>query len=80
MYLLMNFLITLVGHTCNYAIVMAQLYTKEKCYGIHSFIVQIRDEETWQPMPGNLMINYYTFHNISKLINMMYCDFRYYSW
>ncbi|VVC41119.1 Acyl-coenzyme A oxidase, N-terminal,Acyl-CoA oxidase/dehydrogenase, central domain,Acyl-CoA [Cinara cedri] len=41
-----------LGHTCNYAIVMAQLYTQGKCHGIHSFIVKIRDEETWKPMPG----------------------------
>lgn len=32
---------------------MAQLYTKGKCYGIHPFIVQLRDDDTWMPMPGN---------------------------
>ncbi|XP_050548999.1 probable peroxisomal acyl-coenzyme A oxidase 1 isoform X2 [Daktulosphaira vitifoliae] len=41
-----------LGHTCNYAVVVAQLYTQGKCHGIHPFIVQIRDEETWMPMPG----------------------------
>lgn len=31
---------------------VAQLYTKGKCYGTHPFIVQIRDEETHMPLPG----------------------------
>lgn len=41
-----------LGHTANYAIVVAQLYTKGKCHGIHPFIVQLRDTETHQPLPG----------------------------
>ncbi|KAK4320234.1 hypothetical protein Pmani_008885 [Petrolisthes manimaculis] len=41
-----------LGKTVNYAVVMAQLYTQGKCHGVHPFIVQIRDEETHQSMPG----------------------------
>ncbi|KAF4526154.1 hypothetical protein B566_EDAN008190 [Ephemera danica] len=41
-----------MGHTANYAVVAAQLYTKGQCHGIHFFIVQIRDEKTYQPLPG----------------------------
>ncbi|XP_042211127.1 peroxisomal acyl-coenzyme A oxidase 1-like isoform X2 [Homarus americanus] len=41
-----------LGKTVNYAVVMAQLYTKGTCHGIHPFIVQLRDEETHQSMPG----------------------------
>lgn len=41
-----------MGHTANYAIVIAQLYTQGKCHGIHPFIVQLRDEETHKPMKG----------------------------
>ncbi|CAL4062320.1 unnamed protein product, partial [Meganyctiphanes norvegica] len=41
-----------LGKTVNYAIVMAQLYTKGKCHGPHPFIVQLRAEETHQSMPG----------------------------
>lgn len=41
-----------VGHSSNYAVVVAQLYSKGKNHGIHPFIVQLRDEDTWQPMPG----------------------------
>lgn len=41
-----------LGHTANHAVVVAQLYSKGTCYGIHPFIVQIRDEETHQPLPG----------------------------
>lgn len=36
---------------------MAQLYTQGQCYGIHPFIVQLRDKETWEPMPGNKITN-----------------------
>ncbi|XP_018576010.1 probable peroxisomal acyl-coenzyme A oxidase 1, partial [Anoplophora glabripennis] len=41
-----------LGHSANYAIVFAQLYTQDKCHGIHAFIVQLRDEETHDPLPG----------------------------
>ncbi|KAJ0182750.1 hypothetical protein K1T71_002119 [Dendrolimus kikuchii] len=41
-----------LGHTANYCILIAQLYTKGECHGIHAFIVQLRDEETHMPVPG----------------------------
>nr|XP_032529066.1 probable peroxisomal acyl-coenzyme A oxidase 1 [Danaus plexippus plexippus] len=41
-----------LAHTANYAIVMAQLYIKDKCYGMQPFMVQLRDEETHMPLPG----------------------------
>ncbi|KAG5679146.1 hypothetical protein PVAND_008737 [Polypedilum vanderplanki] len=41
-----------MGHTANYAIVIAQLYSLGKHHGIQPFIVQLRDEETHKPMPG----------------------------
>ncbi|XP_023945597.2 probable peroxisomal acyl-coenzyme A oxidase 1 [Bicyclus anynana] len=41
-----------LGQTANYAIVVAQLYTKGECHGVHLFIVQLRDEETHMPLPG----------------------------
>lgn len=41
-----------LGHSSNYAIVMAQLYSKGQCHGVQPFIVQLRDEETHMPMPG----------------------------
>ncbi|KAF2885800.1 hypothetical protein ILUMI_20383 [Ignelater luminosus] len=41
-----------LGHTANYAVVVAQLYTQGKCHGIHPFIVQLRDEETHMPLHG----------------------------
>lgn len=41
-----------LGHTANYAVVVAQLHTQGVCHGIHPFIVQLRDEETHKPMPG----------------------------
>ena len=41
-----------VGKTANYAVVMAQLHTQGKCEGPHPFMVQLRDEETHEPLPG----------------------------
>ncbi|XP_063611858.1 peroxisomal acyl-coenzyme A oxidase 1-like [Penaeus indicus] len=41
-----------LGKTANYAVVMAQLYTKRQCYGPHPFLVQLRDERTHQSLPG----------------------------
>ncbi|KAK7086977.1 Acyl-coenzyme A oxidase (Acyl-CoA oxidase) [Halocaridina rubra] len=41
-----------LGKTSSYAVVMAQLYSKGKCYGPHPFFVQLRDEKTHRSMPG----------------------------
>lgn len=41
-----------MGHTANYAVVVAQLHTKGEFRGLAPFIVQVRDEETHMPMPG----------------------------
>ncbi|XP_046383473.1 probable peroxisomal acyl-coenzyme A oxidase 1 [Ischnura elegans] len=41
-----------LGHTANYAVVVAQLISKGEKYGIHPFVVQLRDENTHMPMPG----------------------------
>jgi len=41
-----------LGHTANYAVVVAQLYSKGQCYGIHPFIVQLREEDTHMPLKG----------------------------
>ncbi|XP_058460945.1 probable peroxisomal acyl-coenzyme A oxidase 1 [Malaya genurostris] len=41
-----------LGHTVNYAVVMAQLYSNGKCHGVHPFMVQLRDEDTHMPLPG----------------------------
>lgn len=41
-----------LGQTANYAIVVAQLYTQGIHRGIHLFMVQLRNEETHEPLPG----------------------------
>ncbi|KAH8401927.1 hypothetical protein KR009_008720, partial [Drosophila setifemur] len=41
-----------LGHSSNYCMVMAQLYTNGKAKGPHMFFVQVRDEETHEPLPG----------------------------
>ncbi|XP_035225882.1 peroxisomal acyl-coenzyme A oxidase 1-like [Stegodyphus dumicola] len=41
-----------LGKTANFAIVQAQLYTKGRCYGLHPFMVQIRNRDNHEPLPG----------------------------
>lgn len=41
-----------MGHTSNYAVVIAQMYSLGKHHGIHTFMVQLRDLETHHPLPG----------------------------
>nr|KAF6286666.1 acyl-CoA oxidase 1 [Pipistrellus kuhlii] len=41
-----------LGKTSNHAIVLAQLYTQGKCYGLHAFIVPLREIGTHKPLPG----------------------------
>ncbi|XP_042558539.1 peroxisomal acyl-coenzyme A oxidase 1 isoform X2 [Dipodomys spectabilis] len=41
-----------LGKTSNHAVVLAQLYTQGKCYGLHAFIVPIREMGTHKPLPG----------------------------
>ncbi|ELK36950.1 Peroxisomal acyl-coenzyme A oxidase 1 [Myotis davidii] len=41
-----------LGKTSNHVIVLAQLYTQGKCYGLHAFIVPIREIGTHKPLPG----------------------------
>lgn len=41
-----------LGHTANMVVVLAQLYIHGKHYGLQSFLVRIRDEETHKPLPG----------------------------
>ena len=51
-----------MGKTANYAVVMAQLYTRGKCEGIHPFLVQLRDENTHEPLPGEF--NFCALHSV----------------
>lgn len=41
-----------LAHSSNHCIVVAQLYSNGKCYGVHPFFVKIRDLETHMPLPG----------------------------
>ncbi|XP_006813018.1 peroxisomal acyl-coenzyme A oxidase 1-like [Saccoglossus kowalevskii] len=41
-----------LGKTVTHAVVLAQLYTRGKCYGLHPFIVQLRSLENHEPLPG----------------------------
>lgn len=46
------FFVGLVGHTSNYAVVIAQMYSLGKHHGLQTFLVQLRDTETHHPLPG----------------------------
>lgn len=51
--LLQNFIFFLfAGKTCTVALLFAQLYTGGQCYGLHVFIVPIRDPTTLKAYPG----------------------------
>ncbi|XP_051036861.1 peroxisomal acyl-coenzyme A oxidase 1 isoform X3 [Phodopus roborovskii] len=41
-----------LGKTSNHAIVLAQLITQGECYGLHAFVVPIREIGTHKPLPG----------------------------
>ncbi|RDD39536.1 Peroxisomal acyl-coenzyme A oxidase 1 [Trichoplax sp. H2] len=41
-----------VAKTATHALVMAQLWTQNKCYGPHLFILQVRSLEDHTPLPG----------------------------
>jgi len=41
-----------VGHSSNHCLVMAQLYIDGDCKGPHMFFIQVRDEDTHEPLPG----------------------------
>lgn len=41
-----------LGQTANYAVVVAQLFSKGERQGIQPFIVQLRDEKTHKPLKG----------------------------
>ena len=41
-----------LGKSCTLALLFAQLYTNEQCYGLHAFVVPIRDPVTLLPYPG----------------------------
>lgn len=41
-----------MAHTCNHAVVFAQLHSLGKHHGVQPFIVQLRDFETHKPMKG----------------------------
>lgn len=41
-----------LGHSSNYALTFAQLFTQGKNHGLHAFLVPIRDQETFKPLKG----------------------------
>ncbi|XP_070533282.1 peroxisomal acyl-coenzyme A oxidase 1-like [Ptychodera flava] len=41
-----------LGKTVTHTVVLAQLYTKGVCHGLHLFVVQLRSLKDHQPLPG----------------------------
>ena len=48
----MKFWIGAAGQVANMAVIWAQLYIDEKCYGVHAYVVPIRDKQTHKLLPG----------------------------
>jgi hypothetical protein len=57
-----------LGKTANYAVVMAELIVNGERKGPHPFMVQLRDEETHQTLPGITVTRF--FFNI-QLLNQL---------
>ncbi|TMW42313.1 hypothetical protein DOY81_012606 [Sarcophaga bullata] len=56
-----------LGHTANYAVVVAQLHTQGESVALAPFIVQVRDEETHMPMLALILGNWHkTNHMLMK--------------
>ena len=51
----MKFWIGAAANVANMAVIWAQLYIDGKCYGVHSYIVPIRDRRTHKLLPGVLI-------------------------
>jgi acyl-CoA oxidase len=51
----MKFWIGGAAQTANKAVVWAQLYIGERCYGVHAYVVPIRDLSTHKLLPGVLI-------------------------
>ncbi|KAK5644684.1 hypothetical protein RI129_005984 [Pyrocoelia pectoralis] len=41
-----------LGKTCTMVLLFAQLYTGSQCFGLHAFVVPVRDPNTLLPYPG----------------------------
>lgn len=48
----MKFWIGATAELANMTVCWAQMYIGETCYGIHAFLVPIRDKSNHLPMPG----------------------------
>jgi acyl-CoA oxidase len=51
----MKFWIGGAAQTANMSVIWAQLYIDGKCYGVHAYIVPIRDNQTHKLLPGVLI-------------------------
>ena len=51
----MKFWIGAASNMANMSVVFAQLYIDGKCYGVHTYVVPIRDPDTHDLLPGVLV-------------------------
>jgi acyl-CoA oxidase len=51
----MKFWIGAAAQSATMSVVWAQLYVANKCYGVHAFIVPVRDRQTYKLLPGVLI-------------------------
>ena len=62
-----------MGKSSNFAVVPARLIVDEKDHGIQMFIVQLRDRQTHQPLPGKVLFK--TAIILNKIVTLDYRHF-----
>lgn len=63
-----------MGKSSNFATVPARLIVDGKDHGIQMFIVQLRDMQTHQPLPGKLVANLCQLHVPQTLYTPSFFD------
>ena len=51
----MKFWIGAAAQSATMGVIWAQLYIKDKCYGVHAFLAPLRDRQTYKVFPGVLI-------------------------
>ena len=65
-----------MGKSSNFAVVPARLIVDKKDHGIQMFIVQLRDRQTHQPLPGKVLCKI-TVYKIVALESRQYFPLSY---
>lgn len=74
----MKFWIGAAANVANMSVIWAQLYIDGKCYGVHAYIVPIRDRRTHKLLPGVLIGDCGPKNGLNEIDNgfMLFDNFR----